>query len=352
MIVVDDIKDIAHETKKSLRTFRNAPLENLAYLIPVATMLLSLTAFIVTFIVFIYTDGYSAQIAYMRGSSDYDDFTKLFTAGTILMFIIATFPISAIALFVVQPILALTLYWRIQSKAKRIAAVIFLGITYLILISITCIIAIEPLYGSINTEAYDKLVNAVNNFLPISFLIYGRTGIISLAFFVSLITFLIYTAFIVRSQFSWIVRITTTAIKLNFVILPLVLLALENIVPLILLSVILIVLLIVVASAGQEQSASNESTKEAKPQPTKEAKPQPTAAESTQTVRRFDGSRIFWRGRGTGIWTPEYSIFTRRSGTHEETFVCSVHDFESGKVAIFNGKDRVVNISGCQSPKR
>ena len=55
---------------------------------------------------------------------------------------------------------------------------------------------------------------------------------------------------------------------------------------------------------------------------------------------------------GYGIMTPQTDCIYYKNNVGNKTFICTVKEFETGKVAIIYKGKRLTNIAGCKRPER
>ena len=107
-------------------------------------------------------------------------------------------------------------------------------------------------------------------------------------------------------------------------------------------------------AAEPVQPKAEEPAKAKAKKPTKaKAKEKAQPKKEFQQKKEFNLNSAFWRDEGgNGIMIPTGDCIYVINGWGEKTYVCTVHDYEKGKVAIINKKVRVMNIAGCKTPIR
>ena len=76
------VDNLIYRTKESVNNFKEDPINNLGFLIPVAIALISLGSGIVTYIMYIFNGGYTVQINAAKKYGWFGGYSEKFTSGT------------------------------------------------------------------------------------------------------------------------------------------------------------------------------------------------------------------------------------------------------------------------------
>ena len=189
-------KDTVGRTVHSIKNFKTNPLDSMGQMIPIIIVLINFVVFIVAYINFIVSGTYMTQTDLII---DKGRLREAFSCGTLNYFIGKINLIIVGVLVLVDYVIMMIVFVKREAKLKRIFALtdmIVMGIS-LLLIPLTI-----------------KSGNAIFG------LIFG----IALAGFIILVMYL---------ENKWFVRDWAVALGIAYVVLPVILLFLENIVPLV-----------------------------------------------------------------------------------------------------------------------
>lgn len=228
MKIVKSLKNKISETINCIKAFQMDPIDNTGKLIPTAMVLLGVLSFLVAYIMFWVGNGYGIQIELMK-EDFWTGLIKSFTLGKIGIIYTSFVPVIVCLMFVIQFILATITFFINASKIKIIFMGILGGLSILIPIIITVICFFD---------------------LPVGNGIYflGTMLIIQILFIV----------FLSLSRAGWMIGEGIIALLIYFGVIPITLLALQNIVPLIIVIISLaIAFLFVGGGGGGEYSGSN-----------------------------------------------------------------------------------------------
>lgn len=229
------IQNIKYKTTYAIKSFHQNPLDSLGVLIPIAAGMVAFIGFIVAYILFIVNGGYATQIDLIK-SNGVDGISQGFTTGTTnIIYGNIVGSIIKMALGIEFVILMITYFSR-ESNIKKILMVIdlvslvtFFGITVWFCVVYMGGIAIVDI-----AEALDYI--GIPAFKTIFKIMVALT-------IIAVVLFIVLT---LMSKSRWMVGYGVYAALISFVFLPLVLLLLENIIPLLAGIVALAVLGIVV----------------------------------------------------------------------------------------------------------
>ena len=346
------IKKIANRTINTVKSFTQAPIENLGFLIPVVMAVFSVICALVGYVLFIVRGGYSNQVSLIKEFGK-DGISQGFTSGSAGILTSGSIPKVIWILFFIQMVLMLISYFKNVGKAKRIIMIIDLVIIALViaLFVFVFIISMGLLFSS-----EEQLMSAISQYesmkvnLKVLLITYGVFAVVS---------FIIFMVLILISECRWMLGYGMLSLGVNYIATPLVVLLLENIIPLVagilFLAIIGAVLWIgfkVFIEGGEEgSSSSSSSVTSVSTSSTIEAKV--VNKQQYQEVKKYDLKTTFYRDKGGyGITTPQADCIYFKDTWGNKKYSCTVNDFEKGKVAIINKGSRIMNIVGCKTPER
>jgi hypothetical protein len=344
------------DTISSIKNLKEQPLESLAQLFPISMVCTSVVGFIVAIVIFIVEGGFSNQIISIKG--DFFGFvgftfgtTSILTSGVVST-IISVFILAEIVVLVIS-------YFKTESKAKKIAVGICLGIGG-VLFGFAGFF-LEVGFGVISSEKAEMiLMNMLSNLdgMQTDTIINGLK-IISLIGVALLIVFIVL---MLISQNRWIIKNSTIAILISYIILPLALLLIENVIPMFtgLISIVVIggALLFVAKiflGGGEEDSGSYDYESSNYSELSKPVKTKKQVEKNPDQNEITGWSEPFWRGKGgLGITQGQEDHIYCYNYWKQKQVVCGVSAFEKGEVAIidYNTKRRIMGIGGCKTPLR
>ena len=349
-------------TIDSIKSFKEQPLNSLGQILPVGMVSTSLIGFLVAIIKFVLNGGFSKQISEI--DRDFvNGISKGFTYGTseILTSGIVSKTISI--MLIVELFVLVVSYLKTETKAKKVIVCTCFVIDIILFGMVDLILLIG--FGKINLSKETEM--KILDFLSIFEGVKKATVLNGLKIIVAMgiVAFILFIVLMFLSKHRWMIKNSAVALLISYVIIPLVLLLIENIIPMILGIVVVVIyggILLVMGkglasgtgeisdgtskhqsrSVSPKISYSHNKSKE-KAQPKKEF----------QQKKEFNLNSAFWRDEGgNGIMIPTGDCIYVINGWGEKTYVCTVHDYEKGKVAIINKKVRVMNIAGCKTPIR
>lgn len=343
-------------TTASIKFFNEQPLNSLGQIIPVGMVVASMVGFIVAIIKFIIAGGFSNQITALKGDF-FGGISEGFTSGTASVLtsgIVST--IISILLFVELLVLVIS-YYKTESKAKKIVASICLGIGIILFGVAGFVLAVG--FGVINlSEQMEmKIVEMLTVFdgMQTSTIVNG----LKITAIIGVVALIVFVILMLVSEHKWMIKNTVFALLLSYIILPLVLLLVENIIPMIV-GVVAIVVIggaiflggkIFLSGSGESSGSSSVGGSVGTPSSTSRTESKPK--EKYQQKKEYDLNTTFWRDKGGyGIAVPQADCIYMKNAWGEKTYVCTVHDFEKGNVAIINKRVRVTNVAGCKTPER
>lgn len=351
------ISAIKKRTIHSVKNFKEDAINNMGYLIVMAIVLTSIVVGIVAYVLFIIRGGYSSQIALVKNqgiSSIVDGFSlgtvSLITSGivaNIIYFLAGT-----------EVIVMLISYFKNSGRTKRTIMIVNLILGTIIItltIAIGMIAVGEVAILESGTYKYLDVFEGVEiNFKAILVAYLIVVAVIVVAFIILIM---------ITAECRRIVGHTVLALIFAKVLMPLLILVLENIIPLMLGTGVLVIAGIIIfiifkvffgssSSAGSLSDASYR-TKSITGNQTVKPKQEVVVKEKYQKKKEYNISTPFWRDKGgSGIMTPQADSIYFKNNVGATDWVCTVKEFEDGDVAIINKGKRVTNIAGCKTPKR
>lgn len=213
----------------AVKTISQSPLESLGKLLPRIMVGVSLIAFFYAILLFGTTGGFTNQVTMLK-----DDFLEGinggFTSGNSSILTSGNVAKILQCFFVAEVAVLLILYMKNASNWKRILFGICILIEAILAGGLIFISRVNCYKIQVSEALENKIVELLINFdrgnlSAISTSVKVFVGIGIMALFVSVLLILI-------SEFRWIIKDTTIALLLSYVILPLLLRVLENVIPL------------------------------------------------------------------------------------------------------------------------
>ncbi len=347
------IKNYANEMRmqssERIKSFKNNTIENLGYLIPVGISVISIIAGAIAIAKFIISGELLTQfsLGFFNGitSGTINLITEGIVANTVYILIDAEIVIMAI------------IFFKEASKSKKtimciaLTVMAFCGAFYFV----NFLIGI----GLIDRDVVINILSPLSNMLGNIFYV----AVLFMALFViSVITF---TVLISKSSGKWMIRHTIKCLLYFYIGTVAVVALLENIIPIfsgiLFIAIFAVIAFIVIkvfsgsllslgnSSSNFEKSTSNISSKE--------PKAKKVEAQNVQTPyqKRFDigFETPLWVGDGgMGLGRAQADGIYYKDNVGSAGYICTVKDFEEGKVAIYINNKRRVDIPGCKMPKR
>lgn len=341
---MNKIRAFTKKTFDTIKNFRGNTLVSTAYLIPIIMILVSLIAAIIGYIQFIFNKGYNNQISLVK-EFGFKGVSEGFTSGSSGLLISGYIPKIIWVMFLIQMIVMLITYFKNAKKVNTIIMIVDL------------VILLQMIVLYLGYLYYPRIVLAIfENIQIVTVLLFRDPTISFQVLFISLIGVAVastvtFIVLVMKNKCRWMFVNGIFSLAVNFIILPLLVLLLENIIPLVVGIIFLVVfggifyviLKIFITGFDEETSTSSKVTRNSK-----EVK-----KELHQQVKKFEIETVFWRDKGgNGITIPQGDcIYFKNSRTNKD-YVCSVYDFEKGNVAIIVKGKRIINIAGCKFPER
>ena len=224
-----NIKKVYKRTIYSVKNFRNAPLANIAFLIPVAMFLISLVVAIVGYVIFITQGGYSVQVALIKDLGR-EGITRGFTLGSSGLLTSGIIANVILILFSAQFIVTLLAYFKKASKVQCIIMIVDLAVMVVILLIIPLSVLLDNLGRGIFKTDNELIIGVYYFIMEMNIDTDIMPIICAVVVAVSCIVFIVLT---VINKCSWMAGHGIVSLISNFIALPLVILILENIIPLV-----------------------------------------------------------------------------------------------------------------------
>ena len=353
------VRKNAKETTTSIKFFSEQPLNSLGQLIPVGMVALSMVGFIVAIIKFVIGGGYSNQIMALKWDF-FGGISEGFTSGTASILTSGIVSTIVSILLLAELLILIVSYYRTESKTKKIIASICLGIGLVLFGVAGFILAVA--FGIINLS--EQMEMKIIEMLTVFNGMYTSTIVngLKIAAIIGVVALIVFIILMLVSEHKWMIKNSAIAFLLSYIILPLTLLLVENIIPMIGVVVVLVVLGVVailggevLLSEGGESSGSSRSSSSGRNISTSSSnsRPESKPKENNQKKLEYNLNTTFWRDKGgSGIITPQADCIYVKDVSGYKAYVCTVEDFEKGNVAIINKRVRVTSIAGCKPPRR
>lgn len=324
------VKKLFYRTIDSIKDFNKNHINNFGFLIPIAMSLTSIISAVVGYIIFIAKGGYSTQFLHIK-QSGIDGITKSFTTGT-SGFLTGGIVLKIVFfLFLAQLVVMLIAYFRESEKAKKILMIIDLSLFAIVIIASVVIFLIAN--GSI--EAYQNQ------------LVLNIKTIKTIYCILALLALVIFIVLVLISKCRWMLGYSVLCLALNFIVMPLIMLLIENIIPLVLGIIVLVFIagmiylifkvILSENSEGSFSTASDSSTNMNEINDKIEQKGkagEPVKEENSiyiQDLNKFLGIKLY---KVHGIFH-DYVESDNGIGTRE---LCSVEQLDKGKFHIYDSK--------------
>lgn len=129
--------------------------------------------------------------------------------------------------------------------------------------------------------------------------------------------------------------------------IPLLLWIIENAIPLLIVIALVIGVILIGRIIGKDDSNSSTNTSFSKNKSSNSKNKTEPKKEKYQKSRKFDLNTTFWRDKGGyGVDTPTADCIYYKDNMGVKRSACTVKEFESGDVAIYNKGKRITTIAG------
>ena len=347
------VNDIRRKFEGTIKSFKDNPIENLGVLLPTLSVLTAIIGFIVAYILFIVQGGYATQVNVIKADG-MRVISNAFTSGTTSIIYGNIVGTIIKLLFILEFVLMLGFFFIKVHIVKRVIMIVDLALTSLLSVAVVIFNGIYT--GQIKlTEGQEiKFTNVFNKLHSQS----DKTFFIVL----TVICVLIIVSFLVlvlTSESKWMLGYNCLAGIISFAIIPLILLLLENIIPLlaeiVVLAILGMIFWFILAGIGSPATSNSGSSRGSTSSGSrsgilgstslkmekKEEKPK----EKDVKVKNFSGNVRFYRGEGgCGFIVPQVDSIYFDGNLQEHKFVCTVKEYEKGEVIIMLNNKRVTNL--------
>lgn len=259
----DKVKSISERAVYSVKTFKEDPISNLAYLLVIAMALTAIISGVVSYIMFAAQGGYSQQIELLKNSG-LDGISAGFTNGTVGLITSGITSKIMCGLVLAEFVVMMVCFFKNNSKVKRIIMIVDLVLCAIVIALATVVfwIAVGELVIT-EQDAY-KYFGAFDG-MTINLRAILITYLVVAA--ISLITYLVLI-FTTR-ECRWMIGYTALALLFASIAVPLFFLVLENIIPLVTGAIAIVVIGVVIffvfkigfsGSTGEGSSVSSSAT--------------------------------------------------------------------------------------------
>lgn len=260
--IADYIKNNINNTKYSTKNFKQQPLKSLGQLFPITMICSSILGFVVALFIFIVQGGFSQQISTMKGDW-LGQVENAFTLGTVKILVSGVVASILLILLLFEFIMIMINYIKNETRFKSISCIgaFIVGICFSIPSAFILGVGFDIINytGSINNKLewiFVHFENPKESAFVIAFEIIGIVGLLALILFCILM---------ILSKQRGMIKECFIALTISFVILPLTLLLIENIIPLIvgivglaILGIFIVVIFkVIISSLGENNNTSS-----------------------------------------------------------------------------------------------
>ena len=339
--------DRKNETVDSVINFKKHPLSSIEQLIPIIIVSVSSVAFVVSLIEFIIKNGYTSQIEIIKSGLG-DGFIDSFTIGTVKSLWNGIASNIILSLLAVEFIVLFISYISSESKGKKTSFIILsvFGSIVTVLSGLFWLVCLEKINFSeeLKNKIYEKL-NTIGSQKIMHMLTAAE-----ITFIIGIILVLIAVALVIISKHAWVLGHSAVALVISYIVLPLLLWIIENAIPLLIAIALVIGVILIGKIIGKDDSNSSTDTSFSKNKSSNSKNKTEPKKEKYQKPKKIDLNTTFWRDKGSGEISVDCIYFKDNMGVKRPA--CTVKQFESGDVAIYNKGKRITTIAGCQPPKR
>ena len=322
------------EIKESLQDFRENPMEGLIFLLPVVILGISIVSGIVGYVSFIRQNGYKNQFAVIKSEGIMESFTK----GTSTFGIKGPIGTTIIILLIIQVLVMLIAYF-INSDGNAAMITDIVGVV--VLIGGICLTQWQEY--NLGTSFIRGIISFIGKYKELDIdhveeIVLGCMGIAAIALIIGF-------GILLAREYEEGVLLTLFCAAMNYIAIPLIILFLENIIPLLILIVVGIIIIIGLViglgesggssvgessvSRTESSSSRNTTSKKAEPEKTQERKANSSYIEN---YNETGGSCLH---KVKSSWGEDYiesdnSLVTRR--------ICSIKALEKGEYHIYDKK--------------
>lgn len=319
--IIKEFKETLLDMICGIKEIKSNPIYGLGMLSSAMTIGISCIGAIVAYIIFCVQGGYQQQIEIIKNK----DIDGAVTNGNVSIFYDGGMSIVLMLLIVIALLLAIIYFFMQETKKKKTVVVIDLVCAGLL--------AVFLLNESFFSRLLDKFGKNNGNYIIGAFFVLGALIVI------------LFWYVMMHSESKRMFRCLYKVAIATYIIIPILLYLLENIIT----SVIYIVSIVLIgallffvftALLGSESSGNSGNAKSSNKSKSEEIErtPQPKVIE-------FSGNHKFYRGKGGyGISTPTDDCIYQDGELAKHSYVCTVDEYEKGKVIIMLNKKRVTGI--------
>lgn len=243
--MIEFLSDFKDDTIDAIENIKDEPIQSLAYIIPVFVSMVAIIGFLVAYIIFMVNGGYSRQVDLFQ-EKNFEAILQTFSWGTISVVLKGFLPIFEGIFLIIQLVFLVITFYLEESGFRKVLITINFVIMGLVLAFF-----LFALWGDANSISKDMDKNTVEIIRKLVIPMF-LVGVISV------ITFFIQLFF---SECKEQVVYTLFAIGMSYLVIPLLLLVLENIIPLIIVVIVAVIvgIIFLVLAIGSGSGASGSS---------------------------------------------------------------------------------------------
>lgn len=322
------------EIKEALQDFRENPMEGLIFLLPVVILGISIVSGIVGYVSFIMQNGYKNQFAVIKSEGIMESFTK----GTSTFGIKGPIGTTIIILLIIQ-VLAMLIAYFINSDGNAAMITDIVGVV--VLIGGICLTQWQEYNWG--TSFIRGIISFIGKYKELDInhveeIVLGCMGIVAIALIIGF-------GILLAKEYEEGVLLTLFCAAMNYIAIPLIILFLENIIPLLILIVVGIIIVIgLVTGLGEsggssvgESSVSRTESSSSRNTTSKKAEPEKTQERKVNSsyIENYNEAGGTCLHKVKSSWGEDYieldnSIVTRR--------ICSIKALEKGEYHIYDKK--------------
>lgn len=322
------------EIKEALQDFRENPMEGLIFLLPVVIFGISIVSGIVGYVSFIRQNGYKNQFAVIKSEGIMESFTK----GTSTFGIKGSIGTTIIILLIIQVLVMLIAYF-INSDGNAAMITDIVGVV--VLIGGICLTQWQEHHWG--TSFIRGIISFIGKYKELDIdhveeIVLGCMGIAAIALIIGF-------GILLAREYEEGVLLTLFCAAMNYIAIPLIILFLENIIPLLILIVVGIIIVIgLVTGLGEsggssvgESSVSRTESSGSRNTTSKKAEPEKTQERKANSsyIENYNEAGGICLHKVKSSWREDYiesdnSLVTRR--------ICSIKALEKGEYHIYDKK--------------
>jgi len=230
MKIKEFVKKNIDATITSLQFFKEQPLNSLGQLIPVGMVTASIVGFVVAIIKYVLVGGFDNQVAALKGDC-FGGILEGFTSGTAN--VLTSGIVSAIIsiLLLAELLVLIISYYKTESKSKKIIASICLGIGIVLFCIAGGVLSVGFGVIPLSEQMEMKIVEMLTFFdgVQLATLVNG----LKITVIIGIGALIVFIILMLLSEYKWMIKNSALALLLSYIILPLALLLVENIIPMI-----------------------------------------------------------------------------------------------------------------------